>query len=149
MEKVFSFDSSKEHYFGAVCILWCFDDRFSALLQALIKGREIKNADVVESAGGAKALASPAGPERDFVLTQIKLSVKLHGTKKTILMLHMDCGGYGGSGTFNNDRDAEMKHHDAELSAARAFLLREIPEMEVECLIADFDGLYTAGEKQQ
>lgn len=48
-------------------------------------------------AGGAKSLASPEHEaDREFLLAQVEKSIRLHGTDRVILMLHSDCGAYGG-----------------------------------------------------
>ncbi len=102
-----------------------------------------KNFDLVKIAGGAKALAGDASPERDFVLSQIKTSVRLHGTKRIVLMLHRDCGAYGGSKSFEN-ADGEVTSHAERLVAAKKFLNNEVPGVPVDIYFADFDGLYSA-----
>ena len=43
-------------------MVWCFDDRFSALLEAYKQKRGFKHIDLVKSAGGAKALAEGSSP---------------------------------------------------------------------------------------
>jgi carbonic anhydrase len=139
MEKILSFNSPREHYTADACIVWCFDDRFSGLLNIFAK--DLKNYDLVKVAGGAKALAGEATPERDFVLDQIKKSIALHGTKKVILMLHRDCGAYGGSKSFA-DLDTETKNQTEQLAAAKQFLANEIPDVPIETDFAEFDGLY-------
>src|SRR5258708_3693122 len=111
----FQFQSSREHYQADACILWCFDDRFSGLLEDFKKKRNFKHTDVIECAGGAKALAADSGPERDFILNQIGASVRLHRAPLAVLMVHIDCGGYGGSEAFRNDSSAEYGHHESEL----------------------------------
>ena len=73
----FEFESSREHYKADACVVWCFDDRFSDLLEAFKKERGFKRIDVVEncwrrkSARGGRVLTgltAGGGPERDFVL---------------------------------------------------------------------------------
>jgi carbonic anhydrase len=125
MKRVISFDLQKGHYTADACVVWCFDDRFYKLLKAFGKQEGFKNIDLVKIAGGAKALASAgvessnggSNPDRDFVLGQIKTSMRLHGTKRVMLMVHRDCGGYGGSAAFA-DAAMEQAHHEAQLAAA-------------------------------
>jgi carbonic anhydrase len=151
MEKVFSFESSPEHYHADACVVWCFDDRFYKLLKAFGKAKGAKHIDLVKVAGGAKGLAVPANAAptdlaaRDFLLAQIKASIRLHGTKRIILMTHRDCGAYGGSAAFA-DSDAERAAHAAQLAAARDFVASELPDVIVESLFADWDGLYAIDE---
>ena len=140
MQKILDFTTSKDHYTADACVLWCFDDRFTPLMNEFLK--TFSHSDVVKSAGGAKALAGAASPERDFVLSQVQASIRLHATKEIILMIHMGCGAYGGSKVFDNDTAKEQAHHEGELTKARVFLAEQIPGAPVRCVIADFDGLY-------
>jgi hypothetical protein len=120
--------------------VWCFDDRFSDLLGEFSK--EFKNFDLIKIAGGAKALAGDDSSERDFVLDQIKTSVRLHGTKSIVLMLHRDCGAYGGSKSFA-DEDSEKIHFESQLANAKNFLTSEISDVPIDIYFAEFDGLYS------
>lgn len=137
---IVEFRTKPEHYHADACVVWCFDDRFYKLLKKFGKKRKFGNIDLVKVAGGAKALAEES-PERDFLIGQIKTSVKLHAPKHAILMVHRDCGGYGGSKNFA-DADAERAHLTAQLQAAKAFARRELPGIFIETYFADFDGLY-------
>jgi carbonic anhydrase len=139
MENKIKCRSSAEHYIADACVVWCFDDRFSKLLGKFTK--KFKNFDLVKIAGGAKALTGDASPELDFVLSQIKTSVRLHGTKRVAIMLHRDCGAYGGSKSFENP-EAEKTSHAERLASAMRFLTNEIPGVPVDIYFADFDGLY-------
>ena len=139
MEKTISYKSSKEHYVADACVVWCFDDRFSGLLGKFSK--KFKNFDLVKVAGGAKSLTEEASPDRDFVLGQIKASVRLHGTKRIALMLHRDCGAYGGSKSFEGP-EAEKESQMNRLAAAKQFLMKEVPNVPVDIYFAEFDGLY-------
>jgi len=144
MEPFVKFESSKEHYTADACVVWCFDDRFYKLLKAFGKQEGFGHIDLVKIAGGAKALAGDASPDRDFVLNQIKTSVRLHGTKRVILMLHRDCGAYGGSKSFA-DADVEKEELMAQLHRAQDFVKKELNDVDglaVSACFADLDGLY-------
>jgi carbonic anhydrase len=142
MEKKIKFRSSTDHYVADACVVWCFDERFSDLLKKFAK--KFKYFDLVKVAGGAKALAGEPSPERDFVLSQVKTSVRLHATKRIALMLHRDCGAYGGSKNFP-DAGAEKDQQASQLFVAKQFLTSEVPGVPVDIYFADFDGLYIAG----
>jgi hypothetical protein len=139
VERVVTFESSKEHYIAGAVVVWCFDDRFYKLLKAFGKQREFKNIDLVKVAGGAKALAGDTSPDRDFILGQIKASIRLHDTKGVVLMLHRDCGAYGGSKHFS-DGSVEQEYYFSQLKKAKEFLMTEIA-IPIETYFADFDGL--------
>jgi hypothetical protein len=144
MEPFVKFESSKDHYIADACVVWCFDDRFYKLLKAFGKQERFAHIDLVKIAGGAKALAGEASPDRDFVLNQIKTSARLHGTKRVILMLHRDCGAYGGSKSFA-DADAEKEELIKQLHQAQDLVKKELCDVDglvVDVCFADFDGLY-------
>src|SRR5208282_4717604 len=89
----------------------------------------IVNSDPIKIAGGAKCLASPEHEtDREFVLDQIRKSTRLHGTNRVILMVHSDCGAYGGlAGAFRGDTRAEAEHHCGELRRAASNLEALLP----------------------
>jgi carbonic anhydrase len=89
-------------------------------------------------------MASPEREtDREFVLEQIRKSVRLHGTRRVILMLHSDCGAYGGLAVgFAGDAAAEAAHHERELQLAAANLRAAIPGIEVQGYFVDFDGIW-------
>jgi len=60
------------------------------------------------SPGGAKIFASPADEsERQFALSQVQTSMRLHRTQRVMLMAHSDCGAYGGLQAFAGDEERE------------------------------------------
>lgn len=142
MKKLFHFDSPREPYVCDAAIVWCFDNRFELGFRKFLRHIGVVNSDPIKIAGGAKTLAAP-GPERDFVIEQIRASIRLHGTKRAILMLHSDCGAYGGLEAFNRDVRAEFLHHRDELHRAAAALKAAISGIEVDVYFVDFDGVWT------
>jgi hypothetical protein len=146
MKKVFHVDAPREKYHCDAAILWCFDNRFELGFRKFLKRIGVANCDPIKIAGGAKCMASPENEgDRAFVLEQIRKSMRLHGTRKVILMVHSDCGAYGGlAGGFGGNAGAEAKHHERELQRAAATLRSEIPGIEVEGYFVDFDGIWDA-----
>jgi carbonic anhydrase len=146
MKKVFHFDSPREKYECDGVILWCFDNRFDLAFRKFLGRIGILHADPVKVAGGAKCLASPEQEsDREFVLDQIRKSIRLHGTKRAILMVHSDCGAYNGLvGGFGGDRLAEAQNHHRELRKAAASLWKAIPEIAINAYFVDFEGVWEA-----
>jgi hypothetical protein len=144
MQKVFHFDSPRDKYHCDAAIVWCFDNRFNLGFTKFLKRIGVANADPIKVAGGAKCLASPElERDREFVLEQIRKSIRLHGTKLVILMLHSDCGAYGGlAGGFGGDARLESERQDAELQLAAANLRKEIPGIGVQAYFVDFEGVW-------
>ncbi len=146
MKKVFHFDAPREKYHCDAAIVWCFDNRFELGFRKFLKRNGVVNSDPIKIAGGAKCLASPEHEtDREFVLEQIRKSMRLHGTRRVILMLHSDCGAYGGlAGAFRGDARAEAALHEHELQRATDTLLRAIPGIEVSGYFVDFEGIWDA-----
>jgi len=144
LKKVFPFTAPKANYLCDAAILWCFDNRFDLTVRNFLLDLGVAHPDSIKIAGGAKCLASPDHDgEREFVLQQIRLSMRLHGTKRVMLMLHSDCGAYGGlAGRFNGDSIAEAAHHRQELQRAAANLTAAIPGIEVQTYFIDFEGVW-------
>ncbi len=144
MNKVFHFDAPREKYHCDAAIVWCFDNRFELGFRKFLKRIGVANSDPIKVAGGAKCLASPdQESEREFVLEQIRKSMRLHGTRRVILMLHTDCGAYGGlAAGFGNDPAAERAHHREELSRAAEHLKGAIPGVEIASYFVDFEGVW-------
>jgi hypothetical protein len=143
MQKVFHFPSPRGKYVSDAAIIWCFDNRFQLAFSKFLKRTGIMNSDPIKIAGGAKPLASPDSPtEREFVLDQIRKSIRLHQTRLVILMLHSDCGAYGGLEAFGGDPQREAMAQEQELRRAADCLRREIPGVEVRSYFVDFDGVW-------
>lgn len=148
MRKLFHFSSSREHYKAEAAVVWCFDHRFELVLGKLLKRLGVTYFDPIRIAGGAKSLASPASErDRDLLMEQIRLSMRLHETRSVILMLHSDCGAYGGLGAFGSDAGKEAEHHSVELQRAAAYLLSQIPELTVRNFLVDFEGVWDVGQE--
>jgi carbonic anhydrase len=150
MTKVFHFDAARERYQCDAAIVWCFDNRFHLSFAKFLKRMGIEKSDIIKIAGGAKCLASPSTEgEREFLVQQIRTSIRLHGTKLVILMVHSDCGGYGGLEAFCGDSRAEAQHHEEELQRAAAFLTDTIPEVAVQSYFVDFEGVWAVEATRQ
>jgi carbonic anhydrase len=145
MKKVFHFDSPHEGYQADAAVVWCFDHRFELSFRKFLTRTGVEHFDAIKIAGGAKALASPGSEtERQFVLDQIRASIRLHETRRVILMVHSDCGGYGGLAAFDNDPVAEAGHHRDELYRAAEVLRQAIPGIQVDAFFIDFTSVWQA-----
>ena len=144
MKKVFHWTAPREKYHCDAVIVWCFDNRFELGFRKYLKRAGVVNSDPIKIAGGAKSLVAPEQEsDREFVIGQIRKSIRLHGTTRAILMLHSDCGAYGGlDGAFNGDEAAEARHHEGDLRDAAKNLKDAIPELDVDCYFVDFEGIW-------
>ena len=143
MRKVLHFDSPREKYHCDAAVVWCYDHRFELAFRKLLKRIGVVHADAIRVAGGAKCLATPdRDSEREFVLEQIRKSIRLHTTDRVVLMVHSDCGAYGGLEAFGGDARAEARHHGVELQRAAAWLRQALPQISVACYYVDFEGIW-------
>lgn len=143
MRKVFHFDSPSESYVADAAVLCCFDHRINMAVRKFLKKRGIEHPDMIVVAGGAKTLASPRNDfERDFILEQVRMSIRLHLTKRVLVMSHSDCATYGGLAHFKGDHAAEATHHRGELLRAAELLTTNFPGISIEPYFVKFDGVW-------
>ncbi len=143
MRKIFHFDSPAEPYVADAAVLSCFDYRISQAVRKFLKKQDIERPDMIVVAGGAKTLASPRNDfEQDFILEQIRMSIRLHQSKRVLVMSHSDCATYGGLAHFKGDRAVEAAHHRAELLRAAELVIANFPGVSVEPYFVKFDGVW-------
>ena len=143
MRKVFHFDSPPEPYVADAAVLCCFDYRINRAVRKFLKKQGIAQADMIVIAGGAKTLASPRNDfEQDFILEQVRMSIRLHQTKRVLVTSHSDCATYGGLAHFKGDQSAEAAHHRNELLRAAEILTKNFPGISVEPYFVKFDGVW-------
>ncbi len=143
MEKVFEFISPKAEYTADATVITCIDKRFYSARKAFIKALKLKNPDVVEIAGAIKDITHGSEEEAAFVLKQIRISTKLHHSRRVILLPHRDCGAYGGSEELG-DQATEYKVQADEIAKATLIIQKAFPEVSVESYFLDFDGAHRA-----
>jgi carbonic anhydrase len=143
MRKIFHFDSPPGQYVADAAVLTCFDYRISTAVRKFLKKQGTERADMIVVAGGAKTLASPRNDfEQDFILEQVRMSIRLHQTERVLVMSHSDCATYGGLAHFKGDREAEAGHHRSELLRAADLLTSNFPGISVEPYFVKFDGIW-------
>jgi hypothetical protein len=143
MRKIFHFDSPADPYVADAAVLCCFDHRISQTVRKFLRKQNIERPDMIIVAGGAKTLASPRNDfEQDFILEQVRMSIRLHQTKRVLVMSHSDCATYGGLAYFKGDRAAEAEHHRSELHRAAQLLTSNFPDISVEPYFVKFDGVW-------
>ena len=143
MRKIFHFDSPAAPYVADAAVLCCFDHRIGTTVRKFLKKQGIHRADMIVVAGGAKTLASPRNDfEQDFILEQVRMSIRLHQTKRVLVMSHSDCATYGGLAHFKGDEMAEAEHHRRELLRAGELLTSNFPGISVEPYFVKFDGIW-------
>ena len=143
MKRILHLHSAPREYHCDALVVCCFDHRFDRVTRKFLRRIHIHDPDVVVVAGGAKSLATPEhDSDRDFILAQVAKSIRLHGTNRVILMLHSDCGAYGGLKAFNGDEAQESVHHRDELRHAYRVVNAAFPAVTIEGYFVDFAGVW-------
>lgn len=139
---VFRHPSSLHHYTAAVFALRCFDNRFWKVFKRYMRHLGFGDIDPESVAGGAKILSRPEKiGDKDFMLRELKKSIKLHHTKRVMLFTHHDCGVYGGFAKFGGDEEKEFTFHAREHKKARAVIKKNFPKLKVETYFIDTKGI--------
>ncbi len=123
----------QEHYTADAVIVWCFDARFKNGLKELETALSLYNTDLIIIAGGAKNIANPEKlTDKKFILGQIEKSIKLHHTKRMLLMAHDHCGAYG-----SVDKKKVLK----DLAEAKKIAAIAFPSVHIETIFVDFENI--------
>lgn len=134
MNKLFHFDCLQEVYTADACVISCIDARFDQAIKKFLKRQGIAIFDHVKIPGSVKWLVSPEREgDRDFVLSMVRTSMRLHKPPRALLFGHKECGAYPGA-------PDEVVCTDV-LRAAGVLLAAE-PSLAVDCFFAAFDGIY-------
>lgn len=122
-------------------IIHCIDFRFQQSLQKFIADKGLTGQiDVVSLAGAAKNFANPKQEsDKEFLMRQIDISVKLHAIQKVLIVNHQDCGAYGGSDVFTNFAHEE-KEYKKDMTHLKDAIVAKYPNLTVENYIALLGG---------
>lgn len=112
-----------DHFCQAI-VVSCMDFRLRKYLNDWTDRTITKGYDLVTIAGGVKNYS--------FVLEQIVISVKLHGTSEAYLINHEDCGAYGKAGTY--------KKHQKDLLFAKKIISERFPTLKIFLYYLKLDG---------
>ena len=134
MPKLFHFDCPQEVYRADACVISCFDFRFDTQLRKFLKRRGATVFDHVKIPGSVKAIAAPdRESDRDFVVSMLRTSMRLHGPQRLMLFAHNDCGAYP---------DTPASVVAADVVKAAAYFANVEPTLQIESYFCDFDGVY-------
>src|ERR1700740_887406 len=143
MRKIFHFDSPADPYIADAAVLCCFAHRISQAVRKFLRKQGIERPDMIIVASGAKTLASPRNDfEQDFILEQVRMSIRLDQTTRVVGIAPSACATYGGLAPFKADRAAKAEHHRIELHRAAQLLTQNFPDISVEPYFVKFDGIW-------
>lgn len=141
-KRVFDHPMAKSHYAADVFAVRCFDDRFWKTYKHFMRHLGFSDIDPESPAGGAKVFASPEfRTDREFMLRELRRSMRLHRTTYVKLFTHEDCGAYGGSSRFQSFEE-EFEFHVRELGKAYKVIRSRFPALQVKLYFIDRKGVW-------
>lgn len=88
--------------------------------------------------GASKAILDEI--TRPTVIGAVSIAMEKHQVKRLIIIDHIDCGAYGGSGQHQSP-EIEEKFHRGKLYLAKEILQKEFPSLEIITLYQDWAKL--------
>ncbi len=135
---------SKSHIHKHKCtasLICCIDFRFwKATVNFVQNTLGIYDFDLITHAGAAKVLVEKKTDIINILEKQIRLAERLHKVSMIIIVNHQDCGAYGGSGKFKNEKD-EFAHHSQHVRKGIELLKKKHKEIKFVGLFAYFNKL--------
>ena len=119
-------------------LIRCIDFRLtSAIDKWMVEKGIMDDCDVISVAGIGKAIAeNPESADAKYILNQIALSKKLHDIKTLYLVHHTDCGAYGGHAAFDG-LESEKQCYSEDMKKAHEVISAQVPEIEINHMLAD------------
>lgn len=134
------------HHCGTLLIR-CMDFRFHLALEeniAKLIGQEACEFDSPGvGGGGSKSIIDT--DSRKVVFGALDIAVEKHGIKRIVIADHVDCGAYGGSGVFEDEK-AEEEFHVARLREASEIISQTYPNLERVLIYQGWDTIKEMAE---
>lgn len=111
--------SHKAHALVATCM----DLRFQKTIHEWIASKNFYEL------GHDRLSFAGAGGDWETLLTQVRLSIKLHQTEEIHILNHQNCGYYGSA--VESGSEEELKKHTEDLKKAKEAILKEFPNVAV------------------
>jgi len=116
----------------------CVDFRFRKEIGGLLSRAGYDDFDLLALPGASKALIEEPG--REVCLQAIGIVLQSRRSRRVIVVDHIDCAAYEGSGRFSNQQEEEAFHTDKLHQAARA-IKEYYPSLEVVLMYMDWEKL--------
>jgi carbonic anhydrase len=127
-------------------------EHWDVLARACIDGRFVKpTVDwLTEKTGGVFDFRTGIGSSKAIIASEddresffrvVETSVKLHGIKEIWIIDHIDCGAYGGSERFHEDKTVEREFHIDKLKQAAEIVAKHFPSLIVRKFYADWENI--------
>lgn len=127
--------SDPSHHCSAL-VITCMDWRLHPAVTRALADHIPGPFDVVAVPGAARALGDPPHESvREFLLSCVEVSTRLHGVARVVLVHHTDCGAYGGAAAFDGE-DHEAATHRRDMAEATRVITGRFPDVTVEHVVA-------------
>jgi carbonic anhydrase len=128
-----------------VLLLSCMDYRLVDYTLHYMVGRGLRDKyDHIVLAGASLGAVTDKYPEWNKTFwDHLSTAIKLHGIHKVMVLDHRECGAYElilGEDCCK-DREKETKAHRAQLKSLEKLIRKRNPELEVELLLMDLNGV--------
>lgn len=123
---------------GSTDLVVCCSDGRPKALGLILKWRQenLPESHLYARPGGAGVL----NIDRDTAIKEIATLVRLKQLQTIHLMIHIDCGAFGGSHA-HADRDTELAFVRQHLDDAAGAVAAALPNLVVRSYVVDFDGV--------
>lgn len=122
-------------------VINCMDFRFHEALESHLEEffqYKVFTYDSTGSVGGSFSVIDEE--TRETVFEAIDIAVEKHEIERIIIVDHIDCGGYGGSGR-HTDEDMEREFHSAKLREAYKIVKESFPSLDIVLLYQDWETI--------
>lgn len=118
-------------------VIKCMDFRYHEWISDLLDEEHDVDYDKVDqlTIGG-----SSLGITDGSLMPSVKIAYDKHETRKAYIFDHIDCGGFGGLESFDNDVQKEAQAHFESLDEAQAILNKAFQELVVVTYVMGLDG---------
>lgn len=125
------------------CLILCIDYRIQqAFYEWISENHLLGVSDIVEVAGSSRDLVKPLKIEdREALLRNLDISVKLHKPRNIFIFDHQDCGAYAADNTIPGKQplDADFEAHKEYSAQARHLLEGIYPHINIRSFYISLD----------
>ena len=111
-------------------LIHCMDFRLTDEIYRWLKDNHLNgDCDIVSVAGAGKPLLDDS--ERNYLLSQIEASIKLHNSDTVILLHHSSCGAYKLEYNFSSVEEEKNKQKE-DMDKVEEIILKKFKDLKVK-----------------
>lgn len=144
MKIVYKNDFKDKGHSCSTLVIRCMDFRFHKSLEdnmgEILGGDSCSFDSPGVGGGGSKSIIDENS--RKVVYGALDIAIEKHGVNRVVIVDHIDCGAYGGSGQFE-DEEEEENFHLEKLKEAKDILQSDYKDLEIVLVYQDWDSIKT------